>query len=228
MMINFENLTKKVKITGVVHVGAHEGGETLTYVDNGITDVILIEANPLRFEHLKESIATGRHCTWCSPLTYQYLSSQQADILKNYKVYNYAITDIEDGTVALNLSNYDGGSDSIFKINEWGTNSSWAPYEHIDEVQVPTTTLDKLIVDKSKYNFINIDVEGAELLVLKGAVELLTYVDAIMLETQTRLRFDGSCTQDELVAFLKLHNFVMDQYNDTGNQWGDALFLKVK
>lgn len=226
MMIDFENLIKRINVRGVIHVGAHEGGETVNYVKNRISDVVLIEANPDRFKNLTESINTGRHCVWCSPLRYEYFNQDEAEILKKYIPYNYAITDRESGTIKFNLSNFDGGTDSVFKINDWGTNSSWAPYQHIAEIEVPTTTLDKLIQDKQKYNFLNIDVEGAELLVLKGAIKLLKNVDAIILEAQDRVRFEGSCTRQEITDFLQTHGFTLDHYQDTGNHWGDCLFLK--
>jgi len=229
MMLSFEDLVKKyqIKIKGIIHVGAHEGGETFNYVKSGIKDVILVEANPFRFNNLTESINTGRYVTWCSPLTYKYFDPDDALILKNYKLYNYAVSDKNEGTITFNLSNYDGGTDSIFKINDWGRDSSWVPYQHISEIEVPTITLDKLIEEKQKYNFLNMDVEGAELLVLNGATETLKHLDVLMLETQDKIRFEGSCTKQELIEFLKLHGFELKEYHDTGKMWGDCLFLKT-
>jgi FkbM family methyltransferase len=228
MMLDFNQLLQKynINIKGIVHVGAHEGGETLTYVKAGITDVILVEANPFRFSNLTESLNTGRYVTWCSPLTYSYFNKAEAEILKEYKAFNYAVSDKEEGTITFNLSNYDGGTDSIFKINEWGRDSSWTPYEHVAEIEVPTTTLDKIVEDKSKYNFLNMDVEGAELMVLRGATEVLKHMECIMLETQDKIRFEGSCTRQELVEFLDGYGFELKEYHDTGKEWGDCLFLK--
>jgi FkbM family methyltransferase len=227
-MLDFDQLLKKynIKINGIIHVGTHEGGETLTYVRAGITDVILVEANPFRFSNLTESLSTGRYVTWCSPLKYEKFNSAEAEILKEYKAYNYAVSDKEDGTITFNLSNFDGGTDSIFKINEWGRDSSWAPYEHIAEIEVPTTTLDKIVKNKSNYNFLNMDVEGAELMVLRGANEVLKYMDCIMLETQDKIRFEGSCTRQQLIEFLDGYGFELKEYHDTGKEWGDCLFLK--
>jgi len=229
MMIGFKEMIEKygLDIKGVIHVGAHEGGETLHYVNQRIKNVVMIEANPHRYEHLVESLNTGRYCVWCTPLQYKYFNDEEAEILKGYKSHNYAITDKEDGTITFNLSNYDGGTDSVFKINEWGRDSSWVPYEHVDSVDVPTTTLDKLIQNTADYNFLNIDVEGAELLVLKGAHKLLDGIDYIMLESQDKIRFEGSCTREELVHLLKEYNFELVEYFDTGKQWGDCLFKKT-
>ena len=228
MMLDFDQLLEKynIKINGVIHVGAHEGMETVAYVRHNIKNVILVEANPFRFSNLTESLNTGRYVTWCSPLSYSYFNVIESEILKGYRAYNYAVSDKEDGTITFNLSNFDGGTDSIFKINEWGRDSSWAPYEHVAEIEVPTTTLDRIVDDKSKYNFLNMDVEGAELMVLRGAGEVLKHMDCIMLETQDKIRFEGSCTRQELVEFLDGHGFELKEYHDTGKEWGDCLFLK--
>lgn len=230
MIPTFNYLINKynIKIKGVIHVGAHEGQETLSYINENISKVILIEANPYRFENLKESIQTGRYCTNCTPLEYIFLNQEQADILKKYTVYNYAISDVEEGFLEFNLSNYDGGVDSLFKINNFGTSSSWVNYEHVDKIKVPTITLDNLIKDKNEFNFLNIDVEGAELLVLKGSVELLKNIDFILLETQDIRRFDGSCTKQDLIDYLKNFNFKLVEYFDTGKNWGDSFFIKNK
>jgi len=60
MMLDLTQLLEKynIKIKGIVHVGAHEGMETPNYVRAGITDVILVEANPFRFSNLTESLNT--------------------------------------------------------------------------------------------------------------------------------------------------------------------------
>jgi FkbM family methyltransferase len=227
-MLDFDQLLEKynIKINGIIHVGAHEGMETVAYVRHNVKDVILVEANPFRFSNLTESLNTGRYVTWCSPLTYSHFNASEAEILKGYKAFNYAVSDKEEGTITFNLSNFDGGTDSIFKINEWGRDSSWAPYEHIAEIEVPTTTLDKIVENKSNYNFLNIDVEGAELVVLRGASEVLKHMDCIMLETQDKIRFEGSCTRQQLIEFLDGYGFELKEYHDTGKEWGDCLFLK--
>jgi FkbM family methyltransferase len=230
MMLDFNQLLEKydIKIKGILHVGAHEGGETLVYVKAGIKNVLLVEANPFRFSNLTESLNTGRYCVWCSPLKYEYFNESESQILKGYKAYNYAVSNRDEGTITFNLSNYDGGTDSIFKINEWGRDSSWVPYEHIAEIEVPTITLDKLVENKDTYNFLNMDVEGAELIVLSGATKVLKHLDCIMLETQDKIRFEGSCTREQLIEFLKPHGFELKEYHDTGKEWGDCLFLKNK
>ena len=47
------------------------------------------------------------------------------------------------------------------------------PDEHVDEVTIAVTTLDTLIPSGTRIDFVKIDVEGAELAVLRGGLELI-------------------------------------------------------
>ena len=60
--------------------GAWEGCETKAYSDLGIKDVVLIEANPQRYQNLLETLQTGRHCVWGVPLKYEQLPQSNAYI----------------------------------------------------------------------------------------------------------------------------------------------------
>lgn len=233
MLTNFQTLISKhnLKINGVLHIGAHEGAEMLDYAQAGIPYAILVEANPTRFQNLQKSIEEKRYPTWCSPLTYAYLPE---DIKNNteFYAYNYAITN-EVGLIDLNLSTHDGGMDSIYKINAHGTNTSWAPYQHTNLIQVPSTTLDLLIVSHNtvhrkhfRPNFLNIDIEGAELEALKGADFVLSYTDYILVETQDTPRFEGSCVKQELSTFLLQYGFKEADYFGTKYDWGDTFYVK--
>lgn len=231
MMTDFAELLNKhnIKISGIIHVGAHEAGEILDYSKNGIERVVLIEANPKRFSNLKTTLEVGRHCIWCSPLQYSQLPEELAKITKNYSCHNFAITDIDNGEIEFNLTSSDGGCDSIYKINEYGQSVSWTKYENIETIKVPTTTLDKLCLDNNYkgYNFLNIDVEGAELLVLKGAKRILgSEIEAILVEVQDEARFDGSCLKNDVENYLAEFGFVLVEYIDTGKKWGDGLYVK--
>lgn len=231
MLFNFNELVKKhnMNMTGVIHIGAHECGEIKNYVEHKIKNGILVEANPQRAKNLEESVRVGRYPQECWPsVQYVTLSKEEAEICRNYKVFNFAVTDKAGEEIELNISTHDGGVDSIFKINDIGVQTSWTNYQHIHSIKVPTTTLDELMKNvEEEYNFINLDVEGAELLVLKGGVETLkNKIEYIMLESQDVIRFDGSCSARELEEFLVKLGFKLVDYADTGKGWGDQLYIK--
>lgn len=230
MLFNFPELLKEfdVKISGLIHVGSHEAGEIEVYSQLGIQNVLLIEANPYRFRNLVETLTVGRVNTNCSPLQYKQLPEHLAKITKQYKACNYAIVDKDIETVTLHLSSSDGGMDSIYNINEEGSSRSWCRYSVVGRVDVPAITLDTLMKESTEYNFLNIDVEGAELDVLKGSEKLLKHIDYIMLETQDIQRFHNTPTSKEIDQFLTSHGFIKRKYFDTTMSWGDAFYIKTK
>lgn len=100
-------------------------------------------------------------------------------------------------------------------------------------ISVPGARLDALILgsdrDVAHYNFLNIDVEGAELEVLKGSEELLKQIDFILLEVSTVKRFsDKDALFDELQDWLWDRGFRVELVDGglTERKWGDALFVR--
>jgi FkbM family methyltransferase len=72
-----------------------------------------------------------------------------------------------------------------------------------EKVTVPTLTLDTLLEFFSWPNFVKIDVEGAESMVLKGARRLLSEIrPTIYIEV-------GSETKDEVTAILKNNGYLL-------------------
>lgn len=230
MIFDFPALLQKhnVKIKGIIHVGAHEAGEIVLYSSLGITDVVLIEANPTRFKNLVSTLSAGLYNTSASPLTYAKLPDELAAITKNYIPYNYVVYSDNIGNIEFNLSSSDGGADSIYTITTEGSDNSWCKYYNVGTIQVPTITLDSLIKDTDKYNFLNIDVEGAELDVLKGATQLLDKIQYILCETQYKERFKDTPTHDTIEKFLNERGFTCVDKTDTYHHlnWGDSLFVK--
>jgi FkbM family methyltransferase len=230
MIFDFPELVQRHKMTikGIIHVGAHEAGEIHLYSALGIKDVVLIEANPKRFNNLLHTLKNGMCNAGCSPLTYINLPDNLASITKNYIAYNYVVYSKDIEEIDFHLTSADGGADSIYKITIEGSNNSWCNYTNIDTIKVPTITLDKLITNKKTYNFLNLDVEGAELDALEGAVDLLDNIDYILCETQYKERFKDSPTHNIIESFLNKKGFCCVDKTDTylSLNWGDALFIK--
>ena len=98
---------------------------------------------------------------------------------KNVAVYNIAISDSK-GIVSLKIPN---GKVGLATIN--ANNNSTVVKENLVEIDVSASSLDDLI-DEKVY-FIKIDVEGHELSVLNGAVNILkTYSPVVMVEVEER------------------------------------------
>jgi len=119
------------------------------------------------------------------------------------------------------VSNRHGDSVSFFLLNEGEHPSNSLVFSHDDvpnmaeslietrrEIAVPTVTLDGFCAEHQlRPALIKIDVEGAELMVLNGAVRLLSEVrPRLILAVHPWWLPEGQTTAD-IVSFLASHNY---------------------
>ena len=198
-----------MKITGVIHIGAHFGEEFETYENNDIKDLIFFEPVPVTFNKLKEKLS-GKA------------------ILVNTALGNTV------GKITMNVETANNGqSSSILKPALHLTQ-----YPHIkfdDTVEVDITTLDNFMFEflssecmfgDCKYNMINIDVQGYELEVFKGAEKTLEIIDYIITEVNRDIVYHQCAFVDELDEYLFKYNFKRVETTWDGKTWGDALYVK--
>ena len=62
-------------------------------------------------------------------------------------------------------------------------------------------------LDTSIYNFWNFDIQGAELLALKGATKSIKYAKAIYLEVNEKELYKDCALIDDIDIFLSQYNF---------------------
>src|SRR5690606_2758379 len=122
MLFNFPQLIKKhnLQFTGVIHIGAHYCGEIKDYCLAKIPNAILIEADPSICEYLEKAIEEKLYSSNSYPIKYNPLP----DNIKNntkFKLYNYAMYSEDDKEIEFNIANFDKGTNSLLKINEYGT-----------------------------------------------------------------------------------------------------------
>lgn len=90
--------------------------------------------------------------------------------------------------------------------------------KRIQQIKVKVLKLDSYLKLKkiSKVNFVKIDVEGAELEVLKGAKDLLKKSDApyLLIEAVDEYLRNGSASKDELVRYLEGFGYKLRQSLD--------------
>ena len=207
MLISFEEINKKllsenIKITGSFHIGAHECEELHFYNQIGLKaeDVIWVEAIPLK---VNQSIKRG---------------------IPN--VYNAVITDKNDEEIIFNISNNVQSS----SVLELGTHLQEHPgIVYINKIVSKSITIDTFFernnLDSSKYNFWNFDIQGAELMALKGATKSIKYAKAIYLEVNEKELYKNCGLITEIDTFLLQYNFKRVLTNITQHGWGDALYI---
>ena len=195
-------LMRNIHITGVFHIGAHECEELDYYTQIGLTpkDILWIDAIPSKI--IK---ATNRGIP---------------------NVYIAVITDKDDEEVLFNISN-NVQSSSIF---DFGTHSQEHPeVRYISKIKQTSTTIDTFFernnIDASKYNFWNFDIQGAEFIALKGAIQCIKYAKAIYLEVNEKELYSGCGLISEIDDFLSQYKFKRVLTEMTVHGWGDALYI---
>lgn len=194
-----------IKIKGVIHIGAHDCQELPIYRSMEIEDnnIIWIDAIPWKIEQAKSRGINN--------------------------IYNLVISEKDDEDVVFNVTNNEQSS----SILELGTHSTAYPeIFYVSKINKKTTKLDtfydKENLDKEKYNFWNIDVQGAELLVLKGAKNHLPFVDILYLEINQDELYVNCGLVHEIDSFLtefgfqKIVNYIIPDKN-----WGEAIYINV-
>lgn len=210
MLISFEEiknvlLSKNIDVHGSFHIGAHECEEMGFYNKLGIQkeNVVWIDAIPSK---VAEACMKG---------------------IPN--VYAAVITDKDDEEVVFNVSNNVQSS----SVLEFGTHSKEHPsVVYLSKFTSKSLTIDTFFqrngLDASKYDFWNFDIQGAELMALKGAVASIQYAKAIYLEVNVNELYKGCGLIKEIDAFLWQYNFKRVLTNITQYGWGDALYILEK
>jgi FkbM family methyltransferase len=196
-----------IRPRGVIHIGAHEGQELAKYREMGLRDVLFIEANPRVFARLRARIG-----------------GEDGIVL-----VNRAITD-RTGPVALRVTSHDQSS-SLLKLR---LHQEYYPTIVEEEViEVPGTTLDALIaaqgLPSAAYNLLNIDIQGAELLALRGAEATLRQIDGINVEVNFEELYADCAQIEELDAFLDGRGFRRVATTCPFHRsWGDAFYVRAR
>jgi FkbM family methyltransferase len=92
--------------------------------------------------------------------------------------------------------------------------------------EVITNRLDNL-VGEFKFNFINLDIQGAELEALKSLGSYITKIDWIYTEVNIVELYNGCALVTDIDEFLKIHGFTRMGTRWLPNAgWGDAIYFK--
>jgi FkbM family methyltransferase len=204
MLIPLETLIARygLQVEGVLHVGGHHAEEAKAYNKVGFAPVYWVEAEEASYRILQRNIRR----------------------YGNQFAVNAVVTD-EEKQVVFNHAN-NGQSSSLL---EFGTHSK----EHPDVVFTGTTTYDATTIAKlfeqgyiKQCNFVNLDIQGAELLALKGAGSYLDDVKYIYSEVNKRELYKGCVLLGELDEWLGERGFVRKEIEMTPHGWGDAFYVR--
>jgi len=204
MFLELDQLKTKhnLNITGILHVGAHLLEELEVYERLSIENIIWIEANPELVAHTKS-------------------------LYPNQKILNYTVYDQDDIAMTFNIAN-NGQSSSLLKF---GTHSTLYPgIVYSNKIEVATKTIKTVIednsIDMSKYNMLNLDIQGVELKALVGMKQYLSYIDYIYTEVNDDQVYENNDTIQDIDSFLTTNGFTRVETFIINGNWGDALYIR--
>jgi FkbM family methyltransferase len=190
---------------GAIHVGAHEGQERDWYKEQGFARVLWFEPNTSLFERLQVNIK-------------DYI---------NQAAFNVGIHDsLKEGI--LHISSNNGLSSSLLELGLHGKHRPDITY--IKDQVIPLIRMDtfvkqeKIIIEE--FNFLNIDVQGTELNVLKSFGKLLNDFDYIEIEVNKSESYIGCALLPEVDAYLKQFGFIRLAQQIFKEGWGDAFYKR--
>lgn len=209
MLIDFGYLWNKYKVnaTGVLHIGASHGEEAAAYCNNGIVRTIWVEAIPEVFEKLVHHIAG----------------------FPGSVAFNACVSNKDGEEVIFHVSSNEGQSSSFLEL---GTHKVAHPdVSYIRDIKMTTKRVISLFkennLDPREYTFLNIDLQGAELLALKGMNGMLKFIDYAYLEVNKAHLYVGCPLVGEIDEYMGLFDFVRVETLWAGNTgWGDCFMIK--
>src|SRR5688572_26900844 len=205
MLIDLSYLVQKyhIEASGVLHIGASTGQEAEVYHKHGLK-VVWVEAIHSVYKQLCRNVVkyTGTVCL------------------------NACVSDKDGQIVNFNISNNEGQNSSMF---EFGTHTTEHPgIVFTQKTRLQTTRVDTLLkdrnIDQYEYDFVNLDIQGAELLALKGMD--LSQVRYVYIEVNERELYKGIPLLPEIDAYLLKHDLQRVETNMTNFGWGDAFYIR--
>jgi FkbM family methyltransferase len=206
MVISLDKLIQqyKLQINGVIHIGANDAKEYKDYVKAGIPNMMFFEPIQDNYKRLVASLPKQ----------------------PNIRTYNLALgNEMKEVEMFVETVNC-GQSCSILE-----------PLKHLEQYPkivfdkketVRMIRLDHIPFNRDLYNMINIDVQGYELEVFKGAENTLPFIDIIYSEINIEEMYKNCVRLTELDLFLRDYEFTRVAIDTHNKTWGDALYLKQK
>lgn len=204
MLLDFDSIYNKynLNIKGVLHIGAHYGQEDQIYRNKNIKNIMYFEPLTKNFNVLENNVPKGTI------------------------LHKIALGNEEKKMIMHVESSNSGMSSSLLKPKHHIVQYPHIVFNETEEVDV--RRLDDIEFNRNDFNLINIDVQGFELEVFKGAEKTLESVDYIISEINNTHLYEGGALIEDLKIFLSKYNFKLVEEDWAGETWGDGFFIKIK
>lgn len=198
-------IERGIPLTGVIHVGANDGSSDVRlYESSGLGCCLMIEANPEVCQRLRKR-CQGK---------------------AKFVVANNAISD-RAGPVPLHVMSFDGCS-SLLKPATLLEHYGQICEEKV--VDVAGITLDALLaeleLEPSRFNFLTVEIQGAELLALRGAVQALPHMDFLSVKVNFENVYEGCAQIEAIDDFAAEFGFRRVNTRSEHRAWATAIYAK--
>ena len=191
----------KLKIKGILHVGAHKCEELEVY------SKYTTEDNIYWVEAIKD------------------LVDQNLEKNPNLNLINEVIGDEDGKDIEFKITNNTLSS----SILELGEHKNLHPNVVVSKViKAKTKTLKTILSEnklEDKFNLLVLDLQGAEMLALKGLDNLLSNFEVVYTEVNEKEIYKECCILEDLDVYLSKFGFER-KYLNTLNSYGNALYIR--
>ncbi|MGL5082746.1 MAG: FkbM family methyltransferase [Microcoleaceae cyanobacterium] len=206
MKLDLHALCQKHRIMprGVIHVGSYDGQDIKRYPIPEAAEILIVEANPTVAQQLQTHFART----------------------SSIRVVNFAISD-HSNTATLYIPAIESNS-SILPFT--GYQDIYPNLKETRQITVESHTLSTLLaelhLDPANFNLLYLNIQGAELLALQGASQLLKQIEAIYTTISYQELFEGGALIDQVDAFLEQYHFRrVAQANPYHPAWGEVFYV---
>lgn len=190
-------------IKGIIHVGANEAQEMTEYQRLGANNVVWIEPIPELVAVIKSKI--------------EFFG------LSNHMVLQACCSGTNNQDVIFNVASNNGESSSMLEL---GAHQNLHPeISYVYNFETTTVRLDSLNINFSDYNVLVIDTQGADLLVLNGASNVIHKFDAVYIEVSDFPVYTGGATLNDIYNYLYTNNFFLHYLSIKNLGYGNAFFV---
>lgn len=199
-----------MNVRGIVHIGANSGQELEAYLSKGIHNIVFIEPIKPVFEQLLKHVAI-----------------KAGEKKSHIRCINELLLDVTGKSVTMNITDNNGESSSVLPMKDHLT--AHPDVKVTSQVQMDTWSYDDLAdlhhIDPA-LNFLNIDTQGAELLILKGMGEKIKNFDYVYIEVNQKELYEGNPMLADIDQFMTEKGLERKELQMTDFGWGDALYVR--
>jgi FkbM family methyltransferase len=192
----------KIQPKGIIHIGANFCNERGFYAQAGCDDskVVWVEAIP-------------GICNRCK------------QIFPHVTILNEAVSDSECD-IEFMVSSNNGESSSILDFAEHA--KIYPSVTEAGRIKMRTISLPNMLnkynLDPNNYDFLVMDIQGAEMNALRGMVDVISKFKFIVLEVSIFELYKTQGLLNDVMDFLRKYGFSLVDMDMNAEGWGDALF----